>query len=690
MFEVEIKQTWCRVASRIEAYRSQLQNLLSASWPREALVAAVLVAAASGVSAAGGKSSSDFIPEMRAHDKPHPFHLMPVYDLLHAGGEMPYVQTMSEPILGSIEGVDGAVHSVRFGTSYNTATNGYETFVNARLKSDSFFIQGVASTESTDDYDDASGNEQRFGYERETTQFIAGLTPDKNRTLKAIYVHDFIGDHKMPLGIIKTYNAGALAVLTGYGADPIKTEREVVKLTWDEKFNHSVFKKIRAELFSIELDRKANNFDLRPTTAVTNRAEAIVDRTKRSVSFGTDLTVGASDLNLDLKYTRIRHIARRYGGPGGAITMDDISGYNYPGVELDELLLSTTSKWEIDNSNKLILGISWKRVDADATHANVAVVNAGIGNPASLELYQNYYGTGVNVEQSDSHWSGKLQWEYQPQDRNLNGYLSIGHIYRSPDTQERYFALQAFTPDVTSPMGPSVSAVGNPEINWELHRRVEAGLTYKSDHWSSYGSLQGDNSAWRFQAKAYYDNVADFISRDRAHGQTATGINDSTRIWRNVDAEISGIELDLQANITQGWSTRLNLHATRGRNVSDDRDLYGMTPLETSLYLDYFGRMGNGGSWNFGGRLRYVAEHDDVDADPTSGSGFDAGETDAFATLDVYAGVQLHDRVGIRCGVNNVTNKEYSEPNASYPLDGIPYLVEAPERSYFISLVANF
>ncbi|MCG8425909.1 MAG: TonB-dependent receptor [Chromatiales bacterium] len=634
--------------------------------------------------------ASDFIPELKSHDKPHPFYVVPLYDLVNAGGEMPYVQNKVDPVLGVIESVAGSMRPVRVGSSYNSATDGHETFVDARLKLPLFFMRAIASTESADDYETASGDDQRFGYDRDTLQFVAGVTPIPERNVKLIYINDSIEDHKAPLPQPTPFDMGSLVVMRGVGQDPIDTDREIMKLMWDEQFNHGIVKNLHAELFSMEFDRIANNFELRPSTPPPQHNQAVVDRTNEGVKVDTDLHLGGSHLNLAMTYKQIRHDAQRFGGPMVPGGLDTVSAYQYPGIELDELLLSGTSEWDLADAQKLTFGLSWKQVDADATKAGLNATVPGAGIPSSLDLYKTYYGDDVEVAQKDSHWNGKLQWDYQPEEGGLSGYASLGHFYRSPDTQERYFAAQSFNTMLNSPMGTSARGVGNPELDWELHRRLEAGLTKQSDNWIAYGRKAGRGTAWQFQTKAYYDDVHDFISRDRAHGQTETGVNDSARIWRNVDAELYGLELDLQANLSKGLAGRLNLQAIRGKNTSDDRDLYGIAPVEANMFLDYFGYMGSGGTWNVGGRLRHVAEQTRVDDDPTTGSGYDAGETDSFTVLDLYAGMQFRDRVGIRFGVNNVTDEAYSESDADFQLEGTPYLIEAPGRHYYVSLVASF
>jgi iron complex outermembrane receptor protein len=633
--------------------------------------------------------AGEFVPDLKQHDKPHPYYIFPVYDLIDAGGEMPYVQEKMEQPLGAIESVVGAMRSTRVGTSYNSATKGRESFADFRIKMPEFFMRTIAVAENAGDYETPDGTEQRFGYDRDTLQFVAGATPHPKRNMKLVFVKDSVEDHKTPLPVPKAYNAGALKVIEGFGQDPIKTDRQVIKAMWDEKLGSGALKNIHVEAFRIELDRIANNFDLR-TTPTAQQNQAVVDRTNTGFKLDSDLVLDGIDFNLSMDYTAIRHNAQRYGGPMVPGGLNTISAYQYPGVELDEWELKGKSIFNMTEEHDLTVGLSWKYVEANATKAELSAMVPGAGNPTSLALYQTYHGSDVDLTQSEGNWSAKAQWDFKPKESNLNSYVSLGHFYRSPDTQERYFAAQSFNTMQASPMGTSVRAVGNPNLDWELHRRLEVGMTTNNNSWIAYGRKRGKDVAWQFEAKAYYDDVKDFISRDRAHGQTVTGINDNARIWRNVNAELMGLELDLQANLTKCLATRVNLNLIEGKNTLDNRDLYGIAPMELNWFLDYFGYLNTGGTWNVGAQIRHVAKHDDVDADATTGSGYDAGETDAFTVLNLYGAVQWKDRFGIRFGLNNVTDAEYQEADANFPMEGIAYLVTAPGRHVYVAFTANF
>ncbi len=97
------------------------------------------------------------------------------------------------------------------------------------------------------------------------------------------------------------------------------------------------------------------------------------------------------------------------------------------------------------------------------------------------------------------------------------------------------------------------------------------------------------------------------------------------------------------------------------------------------------------GTWNTGFKLRAVAGQHRLDVDPAAGSGFDADNRGGFALLDLFAGLQLHDTIGLRGGIDNLLNKTYAEFNpANATDDANPSSVNGPGRSYYLRALATF
>ncbi len=655
------------------------------SWPNMSVI--TLLVGQTALLTGHTVQAEEFIPQPTAHAKPSPFAVMPLYDLGQPGGEMPYVQEQANPTAGAIDTVTGSkTHNVIVGSSYNSATNGNETFADLRKKTSQFYGRAIVVVESADGYKGASGEDVRYGYDRQAGQFVVGATPRSSTDVKLVYVRDIIKDNKNPTVNGVPYANGSVVVAQGFGVDPVNTDRQVGKLIWDEKFNGDVVNDMQLEIYSVSLERTADNYSLRDTQ-LPKQQRAEVDRTMTGLKAQTNVNIFDSKTNVSVHYSDINHNAKRYGGPKTP-GLSQVTAYHYPGVEMGEWLLAGTSTFDVAKHQTLSLGVNYKHVKADATKAHLATSTPNSGNMSAQDLYRYYYGD-VDLYQSEGHGSAKLQWDYDNQS-DLAAYLSVANFTRSPDTQERYFAAPSFVGVTGSPMGTSARAVGNPDINWEQHRRVEAGVTQSSSAWVDYGRTRGHGLSWQWNVTAYHDDIKDFITRDRARGQTDTGAADYARIWRNVDATMAGVDIDVKANLTKKLASRLALNFVDGKNTSDDRALYYVAPFEANLFFDYFDYLSTGGTWNLGTQIRYVAAQNDVDDDPTTGSGFDAGETDSFTVINLYASAQVSDRVGVKIGVNNLTNKSYTDSMAKFSLEGNRVLVEAPERNFYAAVTANF
>ena len=59
---------------------------------------------------------------------------------------------------------------------------------------------------------------------------------------------------------------------------------------------------------------------------------------------------------------------------------------------------------------------------------------------------------------------------------------------------------------------------------------------------------------------------------------------------------------------------------------------------------------------------------------------------------DLYAGISVMDKIGVRVGVDNVLNKGYSEFISASHIESIKPLaqINAPGRAFYVSIHGNF
>lgn len=631
------------------------------------------------------------VPVLGQHDKPAPFPVLPMWELGWAPGEMAYRRDKLHPGGGALDSIASSLAPVKLGAGYTSAGSTKEVFGQATLRTALATVQATANHENAGRYADGNGDEVRTGYDRHTEQLVLALRPNADTNVNAMVVHDRIDDHMLPLPV--SVRQGGVNLSEGFGADPVKTERTVAQVTAESRKMVDGLDKLGLKLRYVGLERVADNFSLRPETAAANRNIAKPSRHEVGASLSGESQLAADVASrLTLSSNRIWHDATRWGGPG-VNNLSQITGYQYPGIEMWEHAANLDLAWKPAAATSVNLGLRYDYVTADATKADSTMSIGGLTfTPRSL--YQSYFGN-VDTSGEDHLVSLKLDGEQKLLNDRLALTGSVGRIMRAADTQERYFALPSANNATAA--GTSTRQVGNPGLSPEVHYRAELGAALKGDDWLDYGRKRpgGDDGlgsqSWRLSVSGYVDQVEDFISRDRAHGQSGVLLNDNAFIWRNVDARLAGAEAEAAVNLTRNLSTKVALYYRWGENTSDGRALYGIDPLEANWLVDWQDSLGEIGTWNAGFKIRAVASQTRLDADPSSGSGFDADKRGGFGLFDLYAGMQVHDTVGLRVGIDNVFDKTYAEHNpANATDDPNPGSVNGPGRSFYARAMATF
>lgn len=81
------------------------------------------------------------------------------------------------------------------------------------------------------------------------------------------------------------------------------------------------------------------------------------------------------------------------------------------------------------------------------------------------------------------------------------------------------------------------------------------------------------------------------------------------------------------------------------------------------------------------------------DWDKSTGLGSDLKDSaKAFATVDLYSGINIKNRFGLRFGIANIFDEDYSEFINPNHLDVVTpsFAIKAPGRTVFMSFNASF
>ncbi len=253
-------------------------------------------------------------------------------------------------------------------------------------------------------------------------------------------------------------------------------------------------------------------------------------------------------------------------------------------------------------------------------------------DPVNDRMYAEDYPFAEPVSLTDSEVSPKLGLIYQPHTQ-LDIYLQYSHGFRAPPYEDANIGLEL-------PLF-NYRAIPNPDLRSESSNGVDLGVRWRGQSGSAHLSM--------FRTR--YD---DFIESKVRLGADP----DSGRILfqsQNLSAAlIEGIEAGwgLQIERVSGvLSIDGSLYWARGENRDNDEPLNSVGPPQAVVGIDW---TSNRGGWR--ARLMGTFTAGWSDRDESRGELFSPA---GHAVFDLYLARRLGDRVQLRAGIANLTDRTY-------------------------------
>ena len=243
-----------------------------------------------------------------------------------------------------------------------------------RLRGSNSYLIGNAYRQHLGDYKDGSGARVNAGYTRDGEALVAGIVPNGVQEYRLGVVRDSINNDKQP----------------GDQMDALRTRRIIVngmaRLGAQDQSNT-----LNLSARNIHLDRRADNYSLR--RAGPQRVNMKVDRNLYDLSADYRLQYGDQRSHIGLTYGHDNHNAERYlNTPQGLLR----NAYRFPDVHSDRWHLYYDHYWDITPQHQLSGGLSYDHLTADPRAKNRGASIGGQTIPAPNQLWQRYYGQGLN------------------------------------------------------------------------------------------------------------------------------------------------------------------------------------------------------------------------------------------------------------------------------------------------------
>ncbi len=434
---------------------------------------------------------------------------------------------------------------------------------------------------------------------------------------------------------------------------------------------NGLMQSLKIDIYRSHAYHRMDNFSLRNRMMMFRQAE--LDAYTTGGKILADLQVRDTKISLGMDIKNLNHNGQRNGHNMDRTNMTPVQSILIPDATIRNIGLFAEAVLPVTDKMQVKGGIRYDNVKstADNAHMKNDLVMPGMMPMSPDMLYNIYYGTAA-TDRTENNLGGLLRLEYDiTTDAAL--YIGLSRSNRSANTVERYIASLMGDSIMPSGMVMNMSWIGNPRLAPEKHTQFDMGLGIRKPEWNILFS-------------AYYDDINDYIFRDRAHGQEDILMTNSALVYRNIEARIWGFEVEGSARITDELKVFGNISYTNGQNQNLDIPLYQIPPFSYDLTLTYSRDI-----WSLGSRLRGALKQNRVDSNPMTGSGRDAGETDGYGIIDIFASVEFIKQTKIRFGISNLLDRLYANHlNRESLNDATALRVNEPGRSFYFRIQSSF
>ncbi|SFG55104.1 TonB-dependent receptor domain-containing protein [Neptunomonas qingdaonensis] len=420
-------------------------------------------------------------------------------------------------------------------------------------------------------------------------------------------------------------------LFAGANMDSPESNADIYRVKLEHRFDSGTIQQMKAELFQSNVDHLMDSYSLRDKVAGMYAPSSSDTRGGRVIFDGW---LGAHQASFGADYQSNTRNGLVYSYPANMPM-----GQLWPDVTIEQVGVFGEVNRTLSARNRVKLGLRYDYITADVNNEN----DVFMMNQTAATLY------GATPEQQrEYNIAGFTSWQHQL-NQNYQLEMTASRSVRTADATERYMAKSNW--------------VGNPWLAPEKHHQLEWVLS------------NTDKSPWSLSA--YYNRIDDYILRYR---------DSSIERYRNVEAEIYGVEFEHQHRLNAQWLLNSSLSYTLGNNLDTGEPLSRISPLTARLQALY-----QSGQWGAGITSSLVASQSEVCLASSDCAGLDVTPTSGYGLVDLFADYRLSPAVTLAAGIDNVFDKTYRvHESRDDVFDPTPLQVNEPGRSVWMKLSGKF
>lgn len=533
---------------------------------------------------------------------------------------------------------------VALGSAVASHSDAPDWTLDAAMGSPKLHFRVVGEQRDVGSYEDGSGTEVRSAFEKRDATLALGWTPDHGTELELSYEN----------------NQTDKALFPGAAMDAPFDENSLYRLHFRKLRTDARLAAIESELYFGEIDHIMDNYSLRPLTAPV-AAKALTHSDTYGGRFSIDSRLGAhARFTFGADFQSNTRAAERRVGPTPE-TVSRVQSILWPDVEVTDSGLFFEAVYDLGKKIRFLFGSRFDRFESSLGEPDREPFGASLSPRDLYDLYYANAGDGSDLEDWSHDDVGGLARFERLVNETTTLFVGVSRSVRPADATERYLA--------SNNGDPSKRWIGNPSLAASRHHQLDLGATWVG----ASGQLTG---------VVFFDRVDDFITRDRARAQPGVLLADGASIYRNVEAELVGLELDAWRKVGKKFSLLGNAGWVRAQNQTDARPLQQIPPLQGRIRLNF-----DQAPWKSSATVRYALRQTRVDDDPALGSGLDVGQTPSYAVVDLLGSYTLPSGLEVQVGVENVFDRLYADHlNRGNLFDVEQVRVNEPGRTLWLRL----